>query len=214
MGLRLLSDKYYVGVFLKIFLGTLIFAGGAILGYYWEVFWFSISFLGLIILFLPIRVKVYCPHCKKSLKISLLGGGHRLLGLIKFCSFCGETIEEGEGRKKRKEGKTALKEEERPLQSIDVETEEERKQKLKGEILKELNLKKEPAPDPVPEPVPASAPDPLEGLDITKLEEGTPIVVTGKPEGEHPPPAQKTLDTSKKSVERELLDMLDLGEDK
>lgn len=191
MGLRLLSDKYYVGVLLKIFLGIFLFVGGAVLGYYWQVFCFLLSFLGIIILFLPIRITVFCPHCKKYLKLSLLGGGHRLLGLIKFCSFCGETMEAKVVKKKSKENKPALKEEECP--------------------------QKEPAPAaPVPEPVLAPAPDlqealdakseekvpapdPLEGLDIIKLEEGTP---------------QKTLDTSKKSVERELLDMLDIGEDK
>ena len=227
MGLRLLSDKYYVGVLLKIFLGIFLFVGGAVLGYYWQVFCFLLSFLGIIILFLPIRITVFCPHCKKYLKLSLLGGGHRLLGLIKFCSFCGETMEAKVVKKKSKENKPALKEEECPLQSIEVketlhvETEEERKQKLKEEILKELNLKKEPAPaapvpEPAPEPVSESepTPDPLEGLDIIKLEEGTPIVVTGKPKGEDSSPSQKTLDTSKKSVERELLDMLDLEEDK
>ncbi|MCK4248767.1 MAG: hypothetical protein KAX15_03210, partial [Candidatus Omnitrophica bacterium] len=161
MGLRLLSDKYYVGVLLKIFLGIFLFVGGAVLGYYWQVFCFLLSFLGIIILFLPIRITVFCPHCKKYLKLSLLGGGHRLLGLIKFCSFCGETMEAKVVKKKSKENKPALKEEECPLQSIEVketlhvETEEERKQKLK-----ELNLKNEPAPDPEPAPEPVSESEP------------------------------------------------------
>ena len=70
MGLRLLSDKYYVGVLLKMFLGTLLFVGGAVLAYYWQVVCFLISFIGLIILFLPIRVTIFCPHCERYLKIS------------------------------------------------------------------------------------------------------------------------------------------------